>query len=125
MKKKAFLALLVFISFAAQAQLAPVTSPPGSQAGTVAATNTPYTVVERGPNHQVWEATNSTSLTNGQVAASINRFVELASGLNYLDTNGQWTASQETIDATATGGAAVHGQHQAYFPYDIYEERLF
>jgi len=47
--------------------------------------------------------------------------MEMAAGLNYLQ-NGQWVESKEQIDVLQQGGAAAtQGQHQVYFPSDIYQ----
>ena len=39
--------------------------------------------------------------------------------------NGQWVASREEIDILSNGtAAATNGQHQAYFPGDIYQGQI-
>ena len=48
----------------------------------------------------------------------------MASGLNHL-VNGQWVESKEEIDILPNGtAAATNGQHQAYFPGDIYQGQV-
>ncbi len=59
-----------------------------------------------------WEATEQvTNAVTGVVTPMPHRYVEVASGLNYLDpTTGQYQESQDLIELTADGGAAaIHG----------------
>ena len=60
---------------------------------------------------------------NGESLPHTHRYTELASGMNYKDPKtGEWVESDEQIEIVGTGGAeAIHGQHQAYFPADIYD----
>ncbi|MGA3283135.1 MAG: hypothetical protein ABSD57_01580 [Verrucomicrobiota bacterium] len=77
-------------------------------------------VVERGPNHCVWQKTTYETNSVGQLVPHIHQFTELATGLNYM-TNGQWVESKQEIDILPNGtAAATQGQHQVYFPGDIY-----
>ncbi len=61
-------------------------------------------------------------MPSGSLSTPIPRYIELATGLNYWQ-NGQWTASKEKIEIAADGNSAsaTQGQHQAYFPSDIYQ----
>jgi archaellum component FlaF (FlaF/FlaG flagellin family) len=82
---------------------------------------TAYSVVDSGANHRVWERSTYEKAPDGTVVSKKHRFIELATGLNYLQ-NGQWTESKEEIDVLPQGGAvATKGQHQVYFPGDIYQ----
>ncbi len=48
------------------------------------------------------------SMTNAQTAVvteHTNRYVEVGSGLNYLDEQGQWTPSQDVVELATDGGA--------------------
>src|SRR5665213_807381 len=75
-----------------------------------------YAVTERGADYQVWQ---TTTVENG--VNRVHGYMELATGLNYTNTSGQWVPSREQITVLAQGGAvAVQGQHQVYFPADIY-----
>jgi hypothetical protein len=58
---------------------------------------------------------------SGQVVPRQHRYTELATGLNHL-VNGQWVASQEGIEVSpdGTSAQATNGQHQVYFPGNIY-----
>jgi hypothetical protein len=101
-----------------------VTAPPGNQttANQVALpAPTPYTAVARDGNTRIWERTVYEYDTNGAVVPKKHHYTELATGMNYL-SNGQWTPSKEEIDIQPDGtAAATQGQHQVYFPSDIYE----
>lgn len=59
------------------------------------------------------------SVTNpltGVVTPRSSRIVELGTGLNYLDSSGVWTESQDLIEPLPNGGAAaVHGRYSVYF----------
>ena len=49
----------------------------------------------------------------------------MATGLNYKDSTGQWQPSKEEIDIQSDGTlAATQGQHQVYFPGNIYGGEL-
>lgn len=76
---------------------------------------------EKGANHRIWMAVVSVTNRLGQVSLETNRsYLELATGLNY-QKNGKWLESKDEIEILPGGGAAVlQGQHQAYFPGDIY-----
>lgn len=81
---------------------------------------TPYTVVSRDANSRVWQSTTYEISQSGQTIPHLHEYTELASGLCYQQ-NGQWVDSQEQISILSDGTAvATNGQHQAYFPPDIY-----
>jgi hypothetical protein len=81
-----------------------------------------YIIRENGANNRVWYKVTTTTNRQGQTITITNRaYEELALGLNYWDSEaGQWKESKEEILPSLNGGAAVKGQHQVYFPYDIY-----
>jgi hypothetical protein len=82
---------------------------------------TPYAIAESGANSRVWERYTYERAPDGTIVPKKHRVIELASGLNYFN-NGQWTESKEEIDVLPQGGAAAtQGQHQVYFPGDIYQ----
>jgi hypothetical protein len=82
---------------------------------------TAYSVVANDANSRIWERTVYEQGPNGTVVPRKHRYTELATGLNYL-SNGQWTKSKEEIDILPQGGAAAtQGQHQVYFPGNIYQ----
>ena len=75
-----------------------------------------YTVTERGLD---WKILSKTTVENG--TNRVNRYVELATGLNYTNASGQLTEAKEQIFILPGGGAAAtQGRHKVYFPADIY-----
>ena len=82
---------------------------------------TPYRVVEQGENHRIWQWETYEPGPKSQVMSHIHKVHELATGLNHA-VNGQWVASKEEIVILSDGtAAATQGQHQVYFPSDIYQ----
>jgi len=86
----------------------------------------PFIVVEKGANSRVWARTNFEQSASGESIPHVHRYTELATGLNYKDpASGEWVESDEKIEILPGGGAqAVHGQHQVYFPSDIYDGQI-
>jgi hypothetical protein len=85
---------------------------------------TPYSVVGQDANSQVWQQTTYETAPDGTTIPKVHRYTELASGLNHM-VNGQWVESSEYIDILPNGtAAATNGQHQAYFPGDIYQGQI-
>jgi hypothetical protein len=79
-----------------------------------------YQVVERGPHHRVWQRVVSATDELGRVSYVTNSYVELASGMHYLEPkSGQWLESQEIIESFPGGAIARHGQHQVIFANDL------
>jgi hypothetical protein len=96
---------------AAVNQPAPITQVPAP---------TPYAITTKDGNSQIWQRMIYEKSPSGQIVPKIHSYTELASGLNHL-VNGQWVESKEWIDILPNGtAAATNGQHQAYFPGDIY-----
>ncbi|MFZ0827852.1 MAG: immunoglobulin domain-containing protein [Verrucomicrobiia bacterium] len=82
---------------------------------------TTYTVASRDANSRVWQRLTFQTSSSGQVVTNVHSYIELCTGLNFW-SNGQWAASKEEIDILPNGtAAATNGQHQAYFPGDIYQ----
>ena len=82
---------------------------------------TPYSIVQQDANSQVWESTVYELDPSGQAVPRKHRYTELATGLNHL-VDGQWVPSKEEIDVSPDGNsaAATNGQHQVFFPGNIY-----
>ena len=82
---------------------------------------TPYTVVAQGANQQVWQSETYEQAPNGKTVPHIHQYTELATGLNHL-VNGQWVGSSEQIEISPDGSSAsaTNGQHQVYFPGNVY-----
>jgi hypothetical protein len=76
-------------------------------------------------NSRVWQKIVQITDNQGNVTYQTNNvYNELATGLNHL-VNGQWVESKEEIDILPDGtAAATNGQHQAYFPGDIYSGQI-
>jgi hypothetical protein len=92
--------------------LLPAPSPDPNAAGTLVWQTTP-----RDGLSTTWDASEqATNAATGAIATRHHRFVEVASGLNYLDpATGQFQPSQDLIELTADGGAAaVHGPAKLY-----------
>jgi archaellum component FlaF (FlaF/FlaG flagellin family) len=85
---------------------------------------TPYAITAQDANSRVWQGTTYNLSPNGGIVTNIHSYTELNSGLNHL-VNGQWVESKEWIDILPNGTAvATNGQHQAYFPGDIYSGQI-
>jgi len=83
-----------------------------------------YQVVQRTANSQVWERTVLEHSTTGNLEPRIHHYTELATGLNYLK-DGQWVTARAQINLLPDGrAAATQGQHQTYFPADIYSGQI-
>ena len=83
---------------------------------------TDYQIVEQDGNSRVWQREIYEQEPNGQIISRPHKFTELATGLNYRDpSTGQWQPSKEEIDIQPDGTlAATQGQHQVFFPANIY-----
>lgn len=73
-----------------------------------------YAITERGPNHRVWSRTVWTQLRSGRQVARTNTFVELQTGMHYLE-NGQWLESREVIEGYPGGAVARYGRNKVTF----------
>jgi hypothetical protein len=85
-----------------------------------------YQLGGQAANQNVWQKIIQITDNQGNVTYQTNNaYTELATGLNHL-VNGQWVASKEEIDISAggSGASATNGQHQAYFPGDIYSGQI-
>jgi len=95
------------------------TPPVSDQAGQVK--TTPYQAAATDGNSTVWERADDASVTK---TSQKHRYIQLEAGLNHL-VNGEWVPSTENIEMLPDGSAAAtNGQHQAYFPGDIYESAI-
>src|ERR1039458_2311888 len=117
------IALLVFAASRIQGQVSQSGPPAIAGQGTVPVQDTPYAVVDRGANHRVWQRTTYETRPDGKQIPHIHQYTELATGLNFWGSNTkQWVESKEQIDILPNGtAAAIQGQHQAYFPGNIYQ----
>jgi hypothetical protein len=110
------LSLLLTSSLGTRAQVAGT----GSSSAATVPQPTPWSITARDGNSATWQRTTyELSWPSGQTVAKQQTYKELATGLNFW--NGQWTPSSENIAILPNGtGAATNGQHQAYWPGDIY-----
>jgi hypothetical protein len=84
---------------------------------------TDYAIIEQGPHSRVWARVELLTNSLGFVSAHTNRYVELQTGLAYLN-NGQYVDSQEIIEGFPGGAIARQGQIQIIFPNDLYGEPI-
>jgi archaellum component FlaF (FlaF/FlaG flagellin family) len=85
---------------------------------------TPYAITVQDANSRVWQRTDYQTFPSGEVITNTHGYTEICSGLNHL-VNGKWVESSEQIDILPNGTAvATNGQHQAYFPGDIYQGQI-
>src|SRR6185369_10115394 len=97
-----------------------VASQPASEQTKDVPAPTSYTVTSQDANSRVWEQTVYEVDPTGEATTNTRSYTELAVGLNHL-VNGNWVESSEQIDILPNGTAvATNGQHQAYFPGNIY-----
>jgi hypothetical protein len=69
--------------------------------------------------YRVWETTEmAVNPATGLSEPRVSRYTELGDGLNYWE-NGQWVASQDLIEITADGAAAVRGPTQVRFSPEV------
>jgi len=88
--------------------------------GQTAPPATPYAVAERGANHRVWQRTTYETTPDGKQILQIHKYMELATGLNFWDSNTkQWLESQEQIEAYPGGAVARQGQHKVIFANNL------
>jgi len=85
--------------------------------------DTDYAPVSVSANSRVMQRVTYQLGPSGQVVSRVHSYTELATGLNHL-VNGAWVPSSDQISLTPSGpaaAAATNGQHQVFFPEDIYE----
>lgn len=99
---------------------AQTTVTPGQTSGSTLSQDTPYAISENEANSRTWERTWYEQQPSGQVVPHVQRYEELATGLNYKDPNtGQWTESSDLIEQVPGGAVARHGQHTVIFAADL------
>ena len=69
-------------------------------------------VLERGPDHRRIGLMRSERLPDGRVVQREQTYVELQTGLHYLDATGQWVEARDQLDVVPDGLIARHGRHQ-------------
>ncbi|HWV99696.1 MAG TPA: hypothetical protein VNZ64_08400 [Candidatus Acidoferrum sp.] len=112
-------ALLCLVS---QSYAQPATLDPGGPA-IASPLSSQYTIIDRGPNSRTWASTVVESVAFGGTITRTNLVYELATGMHYMGTNGQWLETQEsfTILPDGSGAVALQGPYQVFAPADIYD----
>jgi RHS repeat-associated protein len=75
-------------------------------------------VIERGPHHRVWQTVTEYENQDGGTLYTTNSYVELATGLHYLE-NGEWVDANEQIEVENGRAIARRGQHRASFARNL------
>jgi len=92
-----------------------------SPSSTAGSQSPSWSVTSRQANQRVWQRTSYDVAPGGRIIPHSHQVIELATGLCYQDGSGKFVDSSEQIDILPDGtAAATRGQHQAYFPGDIY-----
>jgi hypothetical protein len=118
--KISILGLFIF-AFALNCSEAQPTAAQGQAATPVPA---PYTIVSQDGNSRVWQREEYEAGPNGIIETNVHSYTELTSGLNFWRNN-EWNPSQDQISILPDGTAsATNGQHQAYWPGDIYDGQI-
>ena len=73
-----------------------------------------FAVVEHGANYRVWQTTNNVGGTN-----RVHKYTELATGMYYTNSSGQWVESKEEIETFARGAIARQGPYQVIFANNL------
>jgi hypothetical protein len=86
---------------------------------------TPYSVVSRDGNSALWQQQTYQQGPKGTIVTNTHQYTEIGTGLNHL-VNGQYVPSAEDIEISPDGSSAsaTNGQHQVYFPGDIYNGEI-
>src|SRR5438093_632005 len=81
----------------------------------------PWQVSARDAHESVWESVSlSTNETTGEISADLHSFLEIATGLNFIDDKTrQWTASVEVWQVFADGIVFQTGRHKVILANDI------
>lgn len=119
--KPIFISGFLLLCLALQAQ----TINQSATASTSLPAPTPNVAVARDGFSTVWQRETYEQAPNGAVATNVHRYVELATGLNHL-VNGQWVPSNDkiVISPDGTSAMATNGQHQLFFPGNIYSGNI-
>jgi len=93
---------------------------PSQGATAEAPQDTPFTIVQRDGNANVWQRTTYEQMPSGEWIPHLHTFQETATGLNFRNSDtGQWEASSEQIEIVQGGAVARHGQHKVIFAADL------
>src|ERR1700744_3521332 len=83
---------------------------------------TEYRIVQKDANSRVWQRETYEKTPGGALSRHIHQYTELETGLYHRDALGELVESSEEIVLLPDGSAAAtNGQHQVYFPENIYD----
>ena len=80
---------------------------------------TEYRVVDRGPNHRVWQRETYEAGPKGLIIPHVHKYMELATGMHYKNGLGEWIESKELIEPFNGGAIARQGQYQVIFANNL------
>ena len=80
---------------------------------------TAFQVVERGENHRVWQKESYNQAPDGTIITNIQSYTDLATGMHYKNSQGQWVESKELIESHPRGAIARQGQYQVIFANNL------
>ena len=93
---------------------------PNQGAASEAPQDTPFAIVQREGNANIWQRTTYEQLPSGEWKPHLEGFQETATGLNFKNPDtGEWEASSEEIEIVQGGAVAKHGQHKVIFAADL------
>jgi hypothetical protein len=69
-------------------------------------------IVSRDAHQRVLEVTESVLLPDGSISLTTNSIVELATGLHYLNEQGEWLETQESFELVPGAARAWQGSHR-------------
>jgi hypothetical protein len=79
-----------------------------------------YSARLREAHSTIWEKTvYEPNPFGGEPISRVHRVTELATGLNYRDSSGQWVASREIIEPVEGGAMAVQGQTRVWWANNL------
>ncbi len=81
----------------------------------------PYSVVERGAHHKVWERIEVELAPDGTQVEKRKSYQELATGMHFKNERGEWEESKEEIEILPNdaGAIAAKGPRKVIFPVEI------
>jgi hypothetical protein len=74
--------------------------------------------VERGPHHSAWKVAVTNRLADGRTVVRTNRYVEVATGLNYQNDGG-WRRAEEKVEQHPDGAISTSGRHKVTYAANL------
>jgi uncharacterized membrane protein len=87
--------------------------------GVVPLVDRPSQIVERGDDHRVIEWYSQSTDDTGASLILTNRYAEVATGLHFLDAQGEWQDTVAAFDPVPNGWVAARGPHQVALSADL------